>query len=149
MQTFFQPEHERAMLDRLDRLTPDARAQFGKFTPHRMVCHLIDASLIGLGEKKVAPGTGPMSFKPVRWLIIFVLPWPKGKVETHPAFLETQPAEFEADRARLRALLQRIAEKGRVGGRFEAHPAFGNLSTGEWGGLVLRHLDHHLGQFGV
>ena len=149
MQTIFEPALEQATLARLDRLTPDAKAQFGKFNPHRMMCHLIDASLIGLGEKQVKPGTGFLTLKPVRRFVLFVMPWPKGKVQTHPAFLETQPAEFEADRARLRALLQRIAAKGRKGEEFQAHPAFGNLSTEEWGGLVFRHVGHHFAQFGV
>ncbi len=149
MQTIFEPALEQATLARLDRLTPDAKAQFGKFNAHRMMCHLIDASLIGLGEKAVKPGNGFLSLKPVRRFVIFVLPWPKGKVPTHPAFLETTPADFEADRTRLRALLQRIAAKGRKGEPFPAHPSFGDLSSEEYGGLVLLHVGHHFGQFGV
>lgn len=149
MPSIFEPAAERAALARLDRLTPDAPAQFGKFNAHRMICHLIDASLVALSEKPVSPGRGLMAFKPVRQLIIYVIPWPKGKVQTHPEFLETKPGEFEADRARLRALLARVAQRGREGGPFQAHPAFGNLSTSEWGALVHRHVGHHLAQFGV
>ncbi len=149
MQTIFEPAAERATLERLARLTPDAPAQFGKFNAHRMICHLIDASLIAVGDKPVKPGTGFIALKPVRHLMLFVLPWPKGKVKTHRQFLETKPAEFETDRARLRALLQRVAQRGREGGPFQAHPAFGHLSVQEWGGLVYRHVGHHLAQFGV
>lgn len=149
MQTIFDPANERATLARLDRLTPDAKAQFGKFNAHRMVCHLIDASLIGLGDKPVRPGHGFISLKPIRYLMLFVLPWPKGRVQTHPELLETQPAEFNGDRARLRGLLERIAQRGREGGAFQPHPAFGDLSTQEWGGLVYRHVRHHLAQFSV
>lgn len=29
------------------------------------------------------------------------------------------------------------------------HPAFGKLSTKDWGVLVYRHIDHHFKQFGV
>jgi hypothetical protein len=149
MQTIFDPASERATLARLERLTPDAPAQFGKFNAHRMMCHLIDASIIALGEKQVKPGTGILAFKPVRQFVIFVLPWPKGKVQTHKEFLETKPVDFEADRARLRELLQRVAQRGRENGPFQPHPAFGNLSVQEWGGLVFRHVGHHFAQFGV
>ncbi|MBI3792116.1 MAG: DinB family protein [Gemmatimonadetes bacterium] len=149
MQTIFDPANERATLARLERLTPDAPARFGKFNAHRMMCHLIDASLIALGDKPVRAGTGPLTFPPLRYAMLFLLPWPKGKVKTHKEFLETKPAEFEADRARLRALLAQVAQRGRDGGPFQPHPAFGRLSVEHWGGLVLRHVDHHFAQFGV
>lgn len=29
------------------------------------------------------------------------------------------------------------------------HPAFGNISTNEWGIAAYKHMDHHLRQFGV
>ena len=29
------------------------------------------------------------------------------------------------------------------------HPAFGHLSSRDWGALVHRHVDHHLRQFGA
>ena len=102
-----------------------------------------------LGDKPVSPGHGFISLKPIRYLMLFVLPWPKGRVQTHPELLETQPAEFNGDRARLRGLLERIAQRGREGGAFQPHPAFGDLSTQEWGGLVYRHVRHHLAQFSV
>ena len=30
-----------------------------------------------------------------------------------------------------------------------SHPAFGNISTNEWGIAAYKHMDHHLRQFGV
>ncbi|MGH9801334.1 MAG: DUF1569 domain-containing protein, partial [Blastocatellia bacterium] len=29
------------------------------------------------------------------------------------------------------------------------HPAFGKLSTKDWGALTYKHMDHHFRQFGV
>jgi len=67
---------------------------------------------------------------------------------TAQELLSTQPSYFEADAARLRALMERF---GTAKGRSEwpEHPLFGPLSEAEWGHLGYRHIDHHFGQFGV
>ncbi len=147
--SLFDPAHERALLARLDRLVPDARARFGTLDAPRMLCHLIDALRNALGETTVKPIGSIMANPLLRKVIIYWMPWPKGKVKTHPAYLATAPAQFDADRATLRAYLQQAAERGRSGGRFGVHPLFGDLTTTEWGGLLARHVDHHLAQFGA
>jgi hypothetical protein len=37
--TIFDSAHRDELLARLDRLTPDARAKWGKMTAPRMICH--------------------------------------------------------------------------------------------------------------
>jgi len=48
--TIFDSAHGDALLGRLDRLTPDARAQWGKLTAPRMICHLSDSLRVATGE---------------------------------------------------------------------------------------------------
>jgi hypothetical protein len=45
--------------------------------------------------------------------------------------------------------IERFVERGRKGGPFGPRPAFGALSTKEWGRVVYLHCDHHLRQFGA
>lgn len=92
---------------------------------------------------------------PLKPLLIYVLPFPKG-LPTSPVLLERaagEPSEFsEAEwQGELRAfadLLDRIGLKSteRV---WPTHAAFGSLSGREWGVLQYRHLDHHFRQFGL
>jgi hypothetical protein len=115
----------------------------------QMVCHLIDALRIPLGEEPVTVRWTPLRIYPLRWLLVYVLPWPKGKLPTTPEFQRTQPTAWEVDQAAWKAALGRFVERGCNGGPFGPHPAFGVLSAQEWGRLLYLHCDHHLRQFGL
>jgi hypothetical protein len=129
---------------RMARLRSDAPVLWGKMTAPQTVCHLIDAFRIPIGEEATT-----VLWTPLRWPLVYALPWPKGKLPTTPEFQRTTPGAWEADQAAWKAALERFVERGRNGGPFGRHPAFGVLSTREWGRLVYLHCDHHLRQFGV
>jgi hypothetical protein len=83
----------------------------------------------------------------VRYLAIYVIPWPKG-AKTAPEMLARVPEAWAFDVAALKALLERAAANGRAG-TWAQHPLFGRLSADDWGALIHRHVHHHLTQFGV
>ena len=75
--------------------------------------------------------------------------WPKGvptTPEVDPTRAGTRPVNFEEDRARTIALMQRFVEPGV---RYRNHPAFGPLTRDEWMIWGWRHTDHHLRQFAL
>jgi hypothetical protein len=59
----------------------------------------------------------------------------------------TPPAEFESDRRRLRALVERFAAQP-PDFVFAPHPMFGAMSHDDWMRWGYLHADHHLRQFG-
>ena len=144
-QTIFDPAARQALLGRLDRLSPEASARWGKFTAPLMVSHLIAAVRMALGEIPVKPRDTIMSFPPIRYLIIYVIPWPKG-TPTAPEMLSRVPESWASDMAVLKALIERAAAN--QAGPWQRHPAFGTLSPKDWGALIHRHVAHHLTQFG-
>jgi len=89
----------------------------------------------------------PIRFTPLKQLIIYWLPFPKG-VPTAPELLARQPLEWQGEMQALRQELAAVVERG-PSGPFVPHPAFGRLTPRAWGVLVYRHLDHHLRQFRV
>jgi hypothetical protein len=136
------------LLARLDRLRPDAKVQWGKLTAPRMICHLSDSL-------RVAGGEVPSEFKPgflanpiVRWLLAYVVPFPKERAQTAPEMLLTQPANWEADLSTVREQLHAAARRG-PHGKWARHPAFGDVSGTLYGVFIYKHFDHHLRQFGV
>lgn len=146
--TIFKQNDLQALDSRLARLTPASARRFGKMTPAQMICHMKDALEIAMG---VAPARAKKSFMSnplLRRLIIYYVPWPKGKAETLPEFLATKPADWHADLERLRALLRSASQRGPAA-HWAPHPAFGDLSGQDYGVLIYRHFDHHLGQFSV
>ena len=99
------------------------------------------------GELRAAPKNVPIRFPPLKQLIIYCLPWPKG-VPTAPELLARAPGEWHGEVQALRRELDGVVKRGRSG-PFVPHPAFGYLTPTAWGVLGYRHLDHHRRQFGV
>ncbi len=146
MKSIWQKPSRDLLETRLDKLTPGTPAKWGKFTAPQMVCHLTETMRMALGEVPVKPKKTPLKRFPLKQLIIYVLPFPKG-APTVPELLAGTSKEWDGDVQRLKDLLGKYA-----GGSYKAfpdHPAFGSLSRSAWGVLVYKHVDHHLKQFGV
>jgi len=148
MKSVFNKQDVSEMRARIERLTFETPAKWGKFNPHQMLCHLQDQMSYALGMKEEAAELikGPPMF--IRALLRLYLPWPKGKVQTVPAMLETQPKDWEQDVAKTIELMERFPEQSGKD-QWPNHPFFGPLKGLDWAKLVWRHNDHHLTQFGV
>lgn len=150
MRTLADPAETAAVLSRLERLTPDSRRRWGTLTPAMMVVHLADSYRAALGERDVAPVSTPFPAL-MKWVALYLpLPWPPGvptRPEVDPMRGGTQPGEFAADLARLRALIERYAASG-AGLEGRRHPLLGPLTAAEWLRWGWAHADHHLRQFG-
>ena len=142
-------ESDRAALDRRVRsLSVSSTAQWGSMDVAGMLRHLRLATLMALGEYSV-PSANKRAFQvfPLKHLILYVLPFPKG-APTAPELKSEAAASFEEERTALLELLERIGT-GLRDGMGPAHPLFGPLSWREWGVATYKHTDHHLRQFGA
>jgi hypothetical protein len=146
MRSIWQIDRRRELIDRIGALAWDRRAEWGRFTASKMVCHLADSLRMAMGDLKVAPKHLPIRYPPLKQLIIFVAPFPKG-APTAPELLAREPREWADDVADLQALLARASAISDTKA-WPEHPAFGRLSHRAWGVLIYRHMDHHLRQFG-
>ncbi len=147
MKSIWQEDARRELNDRVGALAWDRRAEWGRFTAPKMVCHLAESLKMAIGDLKVAPKKSPIRYPPLKQLIIYVAPFPKG-VPTAPELLARAPKDWRSDVQDVQALLAR-AGSSRTTDAWPEHPAFGKLSTRAWGVLIYRHMDHHLRQFGV
>lgn len=147
MKSIWQDESRQELNDRVGRLAWDRPAEWGKFTPPQMICHLADSLKMAMGDLPVAPRKLPIRYPPLKQLIIYVAPFPKG-APTAPELLARKPKAYADDLADVQALLAR-AGSARTTGTWPEHPAFGALSKRAWGVLIYRHMDHHLRQFGA
>ena len=147
MKSIWHDDDRRAINDRVGALAWDRRAEWGQFTAPKMVCHLADCLKMAMGDLKVAPKRLPIRYPPLKQLIIYVAPFPKG-APTAPELIAREPREWVNDVADVQALLAR-AGSTRTTDAWPEHPAFGALSKRAWGVLIYRHMDHHLRQFGA
>ncbi|HJR42483.1 MAG TPA: DUF1569 domain-containing protein [Gemmatimonadaceae bacterium] len=146
--TVLEPRMRARMLDRLRRLRPDAPARWGTMTASQMLAHLGDQLRHTLGDATAAPRRGPLRLPGVKQLVMYWLPWPKGRVKGPPEAFLTRPTTWDADMATFELLLDRfVAQSDRR--EWPPHAIFGRMTRGSWGRFCHRHFDHHFRQFGV
>lgn len=148
MSTFADATVKASVRQRLAGLTPNAARQWGRMTPHQMVCHLSDGFRMAAGERHPRPVDNVFSRSIVRWVALHSsMSWPKG-VKTVPEVDQeqggTKPAEWDRDHTELLRLHD--AFRAMEGNK---HPMFGPLTAAEWNTWGFRHADHHLRQFGL
>ena len=148
MRTINNPSHRRQLFERLARLDPEQPALWGTLSPPRMVAHLCDQMHMPLNDGPVVPMPVPTRYPVLRELFLYLLPWPKGKVQAPPGAFETSPAEWAEDLAKLSDLVDSYlsleAERS-----WPDHPHFGRMNRRSWGVFCYKHFDHHLRQFGA
>jgi hypothetical protein len=145
--TLFDREARGGLLSRAEQVTPESRARWGKMNAEQMLTHLVEAMRMALGELRPKPKNLPIRYPPLRQLIVYWLPWPKGS-PTAPELLPSNSREIEESKRELARLVELIGERASAD-VWPEHPAFGKLSRRGWGVLGWRHMDHHLRQFGV
>ena len=137
------------IVERVRALTPTHRPRWGRMDVARMLAHCADGLRNATGSLPIAVRRIPLAqSRFVRWLMIDVLPMPKG-APTAPELLRTVPPDITAEREALLGLLAQFDAAQIASVRWAPHPLFGVLTPAQWGRLAWKHLDHHLRQFGV
>ncbi|HEU4769920.1 MAG TPA: DUF1569 domain-containing protein [Pyrinomonadaceae bacterium] len=137
-----------AIVNRVRSLSASSTRRWGTMDVTGMLRHLRLAAQMNVGDLDL-PSANKRAFQmfPLKHLILYVLPFPKG-APTAPKLKPEAGASFEEERATLLDLLERIGT-GPSEGAGPAHPLFGPLSWREWGVATHKHTDHHLRQFGA
>lgn len=148
MRSIFSDNERRRLHRRIDRLVPGAPRRWGRMTAHQMVCHLTDSVESAFDEEPEAPGTGPLSRQPLKWLVLNVLPWPRGSMQSPERLTRRRPSAWPADVRALHDALERLAARD-PRAEWPTSDVFGKLSRREWGVLLRTHIHHHLKQFGA
>lgn len=146
MKTLFDERHRHGLLTRIDRITAESRPQWGKMNAEMMLAHLVASMRMAAGELPTKSKKLFIRFFPLRELLVYWLPWPKG-VPTAEELLPSDRGTVEDNKRELARLIRTVGESTST--TWPTHPAFGNLGRRGWGVLTWRHLDHHLRQFGV
>ena len=147
MKSLWNEADRQSILARIDRVTDATPRQWGKMTADRMVAHLAASMKMANGDLPVQSKRLPIRYFPLKQLIIYLLPFPKGS-PTAPELLMAPEAPVAVVKPELKQAIERFAT--RAGSTtWPEHPAFGNLTKQAWGVLTYRHVDHHLRQFGV
>ena len=146
--TIWDPELRTSSIARAARLTETTVPAWGSLSASGMMAHVNDSIRMALGELPVKPKRMLFRHPPLKQLIVYALPFPKG-VPTAPELLARCATAVLADERRSYGeLLGRLAALT-PGFALADHPAFGRLTRRAFGVLIARHTDHHFRQFGL
>jgi hypothetical protein len=134
---------------RIGRMQPDDRRRWGTMSPAQALAHSTGILEMALGERR--PPRHPIG-RVIGWAIKRMAlgndaPMPKNAA-TVKEFVVLDDRDFETERTRLLATIDRFVTSGPLCCTDHPHPFFGRLTPAEWAVHQYKHLDHHLRQFG-
>ena len=150
MENIFSTDGAQFFLNRLNKLTPESKAIWGKMNVSQMLAHC-NITYEMCYENKHKKPTGLVKFILKFFVKKFVtneVPYKKGG-KTAPQFIITDQKEFEIEKTRLKNYILKTQELGSTHFEGKESLSFGILSSKEWNNMFAKHLDHHLNQFGV
>ena len=149
--SIYTAETTAALAARIDSLTKETPALWGKMNVGQMLSHCSVPYQQILGENTDKPG------KLMKWIIKTFLKNSmvnetsyKPNMPTAPTFIRVnQEFDVDAEKAKLKTYIQQIQELGPE--QLSAKPSLslGMITPQEWNNLLYKHIDHHLRQFGV
>lgn len=147
MKSIFNKEVMQQILQRIDRISPDAKNIWGKMTAYQMVKHCTVSEEMFLGKKVYKRLFIGRLFGKIALKGILKNDAPmKLNNPTHPEFKITGQGDFEGEKQKWKLLLQEYENFSNQG---FVHPFFGKMNTKQIGEYVFKHCDHHLRQFNV
>ena len=151
MVQIFTPEGAQQTIDRINKLSPQSKPLWGRMNVAQMLAHCNVTYELVYTDKHPKPKNPFM-----RWVlksfvknsVVNEEPYKKN-MRTAPHFVMETEKNFEEEKQRLIDHIKQTQELGadHFDGK-ESH-SFGVLNKTEWNNMFAKHLDHHLGQFGV
>ncbi|MCM3439237.1 DUF1569 domain-containing protein [Metabacillus halosaccharovorans] len=149
MKNIFIQLNSEEMLNRIDKLSPNSKPQWGKMDVAQMLAHCSAFQDIAMGYSFPARGwLGILIGNFVKPILYNDKPLAKN-MSTIPTILIEDAKEFETEKERLKQKIITFQNNGPEKCTTHPHPFFGKLTSEQWGKGIYKHLDHHLKQFGV
>jgi len=150
MKSIFDKTAFQELQNRLDELSVDSQAQWGKMNVNQMLKHCQKVIQVALGEIYIRrPNIITRLFMSFLKPILYNdKPWKKG-LPTAKSFVIKNTDEFKTEKSKLQSLMRRIHESKPYFEPSKKHPVFGPMKAWMWGQSAYKHLNHHFNQFGV
>ncbi len=147
----FSKEVSDDITNRINKLNPESQRQWGKMDVSQMLAHCcVTYEMVYEPDKHPKPNflMGLILKTFVKKVVAGEKPFKKNN-PTAPQFIMKTDKDFETEKARLIAYIEKTQQLG--GNEFEGKESasFGILTKTEWNNMFYKHLDHHLTQFGA
>ena len=145
MKTIWDASAKEELLNRVEQLSPESQAQWGKMDVSQMLWHC--KYPLSLAVKNENKGNGQFFMKLFKKSLYSDKPFKQG-LPTAKFLVATESKNFSKEKSQIIDLVNKTHElKSRDS--WNPHPIFGKLTHEQWGKMEYKHLDHHFKQFGV
>ena len=146
----FKKDVSDAIVQRINQLTSTTQANWGKMSVAQMLAHCCVTYEMVYEDKHPKPNffMGLILKMFVKKTVTNEVPY-KHNSQTAPQFIIKETKNFDAEKARLIAFINKTQQFGENHFDGKESNSFGNLNKTEWNNMFYKHLDHHLRQFGV
>lgn len=150
MKNLFTKPVTEEVLSRIEKLTPTTKPDWGEMTASQVLAHLNVQYEMVYTDKHPKPNAFvKLMLKAfVKKAVCGTKPYDKNG-RTAPQFLIKEDKNFEEEKARLIAYINKTQKLGEEHFDGKESHSFGKLSKEEWNVSFYKHIDHHLTQFGV
>jgi Protein of unknown function (DUF1569) len=134
------------IIDRINSLTPQSQAVWGKMNAAQMLAHCQMPLGVALGDHQMKSNFFMRLIGPLFKKQLFNDKPFKRNLPTDKSFIIADERALAEEKKKLIDMVNRFSESSIVDA---PHPFFGKLTNQEWSIGTWKHLDHHLQQFGV
>jgi Protein of unknown function (DUF1569) len=150
MENIFTSPISTKIINRIENLKSDTQPKWGKMSVDQMLAHCNVTYEMTFEDIHPKPGffKAFMLKSFVKNLVVNETPYkPNGR--TAPEFIINGGKDFEKEKARLVAYINKAQQLGESHFEGKESHSFGKLTSNEWNNMFIKHLNHHLSQFGV
>lgn len=147
MSSIYNKKDNEIIISRINKLTPESKALWGKMTVDQMMKHTEAAIAVAFSEKELKINFFMKLLGRMLKNKVFNNEFQKNS-PTAPEFIFKESYDFETAKAALIEKFSRFTE-GEKSITLTQHPFWGKMSPEDWNKLMWNHVDHHLKQFGV
>jgi len=149
MEDIFNTQDNQSIVERLNKLTPESQALWGKMTVAQMLVHCQKPIDVLTGRLQLKSGLLGFLFGKMAKNNFLKMRGFGKNAPTHPKFKITDNPDFQSEKELLVSMVEALGSLGTASIAIDRHPFFGPMTNEEWGSLMYLHLDHHLKQFGA
>lgn len=144
----YNPNTYEAVLEHIHAIHADSPAQWGTMDAAQMFAHCTAVLEVTNGQKSLNIPFFVRLFTPIIRATVFgKKPYPKNG-QTSPEFIPEGSANFAEEKAHVLEAIETFYTMDKAQAVAIKHPLFGTMTLEQRGWAMLKHLDHHLQQFG-
>ena len=150
MKNIFTEETSNEIIARINSLTNETQALWGKMHVAQMLAHCSVSYETIYTNKHPKPNAFVKFILKnfIKKYIVNEKPYKKSS-QTAPYFIIADERDFEAEKKKLIDYILKTQELGENAFEGKESVSFGSMTKNEWNNMLYKHLDHHLSQFGA